>query len=278
MSDDAASPSAGRKPENRYAAIIRDIFKERFKPGSREVPFERRDIELAATKLGVPLPRNLGDVIYTFRYRSPMPSDVLAAAPQGQTWIIRPAGSGKYRFALVSDVALEPSRILAETKIPDATPGMIARYAFDNEQGVLARIRYNRLLDIFLGIACYSLQNHFRTSVSGLGQVETDEIYVGVDKRGAQYVVPVQAKGGSDKISRVQIEQDVALCAEKLPELICRPIGAQWMGEDLVALFEFEMVNEDIRVVSEKHYRLVLPDEVSSTDLRRYRHRPAENA
>lgn len=278
MSDDAASPNAGSKPENRYAVIIRDIFSERFTPGLREVAFERPDIELAASKLSVPLPRNLGDVIYTFRYRSPLPSEILATAPEGETWIIRPAGPGKYRFALVSDIALEPSRTLAETRIPDATPGMIARYAFDNEQGVLARIRYNRLLDIFLGIACYSLQNHFRTTVSGLGQVETDEVYVGVDKRGAQYVVPVQAKGGSDKISRVQIEQDIALCAEKLPELICRPIGAQWMGEDLVALFEFEMVNEDIRVVAEKHYRMVLPDEVSSADLRRYRRRPADDA
>ena len=117
---------------------------------------------------------------------------------------------------------------------------MIAKYAFGNEQGVLARIRYNRLLDVFLGIACYSLQNHFRTTVPGMGQIETDEIYVGVDKRGAHYVLPVQAKGDRDKLNRVQIEQDIAMCADKLPDLICRPIGTQWMSDDLVALFEFE--------------------------------------
>ena len=247
MDDDAGQGAGPRKTENRYAAIIEHIFKHGHHDGLRQVEFDREDIISTASKL--------------------------AAAPAGQTWIIRPAGRGKYRFALVSDVRLEPNLSLAETKIPDATPGMIAKYAFGNEQGVLARIRYNRLLDIFLGIACYSLQNHFRTTVSGLGQVETDEIYVGVDRRGAHYVLPVQAKGGNDKLNRVQIEQDIALCTAKLPDLICRPIGTQWMRNDVVALFEFEEAGEDIRVVSEKHYRLVSPDTITSAELSLYRRR-----
>ena len=31
---------------------------------------------------------------------------------------------------------------------------------------------YNRLIDIFLGTACYSLQNHFRTTVPSICQVD----------------------------------------------------------------------------------------------------------
>lgn len=269
MSAGDGQPS--RATTNRYMAIIAEIFRQRHKSGLRQVEFDRQDIVSTAAKLGVALPKNLGDVIYSFRYRTRLPTEVLATAPKDETWIIRSAGRSKYRFALVSDMRLEPNPDLAETKIPDATPGMIAKYAFGNEQGVLARIRYNRLLDIFLGIACYSLQNHFRTTVSGLGQVETDEIYVGVDKRGVHYVLPVQAKGGNDKLNRVQIEQDIAFCADKLP--ICRPIGTQWMRSDLVALFEFEEDGEDIRVVAEKHYRLVPPADVSDADLERYRQR-----
>ena len=87
-----------------------------------------------------------------------------------------------------------PNPNLAVTKIPDSTPGIISKYAFGDEQAVLSRVRYNRLIDVFLGIACYSLQNHLRTTVAGMGQVETDEIYVGVDKNGSHYAVPVQAK------------------------------------------------------------------------------------
>lgn len=264
--------------ENRYAAIIGDIFAKRHEPGSREVAFDREDIVATAAKLNIPLPKNIGDVVYSFRYRSPLPAQVLQTAPEGQTWIIRPAGRGRYPFALVDDVSLEPNPNLAETKVPDATPGMIAKYAFGNEQGVLARIRYNRLLDVFLGIVCYSLQNHFRTTVAELGQVETDEIYVGVDRRGAQYVMPVQAKGGNDRLNQVQIEQDIALCAEKLPDLICRPIGTQWMRDGVVALFEFEEAGDGFRVVAEKHYRLVSPNEITSEELLRYRRRLADDA
>ena len=194
-------------------------------------------------------------------------------APDGEAWIIRAAGRGKYRFVLVRDTPLTPNPNLGVTKVPDATPGIIAKYAFNDEQAVLARVRYNRLIDIFLGIACYSLQNHFRTTAAGIGQVETDEVYVGVDKSGSHYVIPVQAKGGSDKLSRVQIEQDIAICREKLPSLICRPIGTHLVKDDLIALFEFEEQGDDILVASEKHYRLVPPDAVTEEDLSQYRQR-----
>ena len=259
--------------QNRYAAIIKAIFHAKYERGRREVDFAREDIVTFASELGIGLPKNLGDLIYSFRYRTDLPASILAEASGGETWIIRPAGRSKYRFVLVGDAPLAPNPNLAITKIPDSTPGIIAKYAFSDEQAVLARVRYNRLIDIFLGIACYSLQNHFRTTVPGMGQVETDEIYVGVDKRGSHYVVPVQAKGGNDKLNRVQIEQDIALCVAKLPSLICRPVGTQFMRNDDVALFEFEQEGDDIRVVSEKHYRLVPPDAVTREDLVKYRQR-----
>jgi hypothetical protein len=107
-----------------------------------------------------------------------------------------------------------------------------------------------------------------------LGQVETDEIYLGVDRRGAQYVLPVQAKGGNDTLSIVQIEQDIALCGSKFPDLICRPVGAQFVGRDLIVLFEFESGEDGIRVSTERHYRLVPSDRISSEDLMAYRFRP----
>ena len=215
-------------------------------------------------------------MIYSFRYRMNLPRSILDAAPSGETWIIRPAGRGKYRFVLVGDIPLTPNPNLAVTKIPDSTPGIIAKYAFSDEQALLARVRYNRLVDVFLGVACYSLQNHLRTTAPEMGQVETDEIYVGVDKRGAHYAVPVQAKGGSDRLSRVQIEQDFAVCESKLPLLICRPVGAQFLVDDVIALFEFEQVGDDIRIAAEKHYQLVPPEAVTEEDLGRYRQRLAE--
>src|SRR5438105_12357136 len=143
--------------------------------------------------------------------------------------------------------------MVAETKVPDSTPGIIIMYALGDEQALLAKLRYNRLIDIFTGVTCYSLQSHLRTTVPNIGQVETDEIYIGLDRRGAHYVFPVQAKGGKDKLGIVQVEQDFALCAVKFPSLICRPIAAQFIENDLIVLFEFEESEQGIAISSEKH-------------------------
>lgn len=262
--------------QNRYSAIIEKIFLTKFRPGMRGVEFERGEIEKVANQLKVKLPKNLGDLVYSFRYRTPLPESVRSTAAKGQTWIIRPAGKGRYRFALVADRPLVPNDSLTTTKVPDSTPGVIAKYALSDEQALLAKVRYNRLVDIFTGVTCYSLQNHLRTTVSAMGQVETDEIYIGVDKKGVQYVIPVQAKSGKDKLSVVQIEQDMAVCAEKFPSLVCRPLGAQFMPNDVIALSEFESGDQGIGVASEKHYKLVPPEEVTEDDLRAYRQRTSD--
>ncbi|HMV26057.1 MAG TPA: endonuclease, partial [bacterium] len=184
-----------------------------------------------------------------------------------------PAGQSKYKFVIAKFANIHPSEILSQTKIPNATPGIIESYAFSDEQALLAKIRYNRLIDIFTGIACYSLQSHLRSNVSDLGQIETDEIYVGIDKKGVHYIIPVQAKGSADKLGIVQIEQDIALCKSKFPNLVAKPIGAQFITDDLIALFEFEISENGITVVSEKHYRLVNPENLSPHELLSYRNR-----
>jgi hypothetical protein len=106
--------------------------------------------------------------------------------------------------------------------------------------------------------------------VTGLGQVEIDEIYVAIDKRGRQYVLPVQAKGGSDQLSSVQTKQDIACCGEKFPELICRAISAQFISADLIALFELGLSGEEVWIIEERHYRLVPADQISAADLKSY--------
>lgn len=261
------------KKPNRYAQIIESIFSSHYKRGIEEFEFDREEFESIARKLNIDLPKNLGDIIYSFRYRVALPDSVQAKAPKGKSWIIRPAGKGRYRFVAISEWRIVPTEGLAETKVPDSTPGIVAMYSFDDEQALLARLRYNRLIDIFTGVACYSLQNHLRTYINGMGQIETDEIYVGVDQRGAHYVFPVQAKGGKDKLSIVQIEQDFVLCNEKFPSLICRPIGAQFVEENLIALFGFEEGENGITRAMEKHYRLVPPDQITPDDLKLYKER-----
>ncbi len=262
-----------RKP-NRYERIIERIFELYYEPGAREIRFERTAIETVAHELGIILPKYIGDILYSFRYRAALPESISSRAPDGEAWIIRAVGRAQYAFVCVTDRPLAANPHLTETKVPDSTPGVVAKYALGDEQALLARLRYNRLIDIFTGVACYSLQNHLRTTVPSMGQVETDEIYVGVDRRGVHFVFPVQAKKKRDTLNIVQIEQDVAVCLHKFPELVPRPIAAQFMRDEVIALFEFEEAETELVVLREAHYRLVPPEQVSADDLARYRERP----
>jgi hypothetical protein len=205
-----------KKAKNRYDAIIEKIFEDHYSQKKDFFDFTREEFEETAIKLEIKLPKNIGDVLYSFRYRKDLPQSITKTAPEGREWIIEGAGRAKYRFRMASANRIVPNSNLITIKVPDATPEIITAYAQSDEQALLAKVRYNRLIDIFLGITTYSLQNHLRTTVKEIGQIEIDEIYVGIDKYGRQFVIPVQAKGGSDKHGVVQTQQDIACCAGNL--------------------------------------------------------------
>ena len=255
---------------NRYEVLILTIFKNHYRKGSPDFEFERSELETVAQKLGVKLPKNLGDLIYSFRYRRGLPGEILKTETAGREWTIEPAGRAKYRFRLSKINRIVPREDLVAIKVPDSTPEIISSYALSDEQALLARVRYNRLVDIFLGIATYSLQNHLRTTVKGLGQIEIDEVYVGIDRNGRQFVVPIQAKGGSDQLAAIQTSQDIACCREKFPLLFCRPVSAQFMADDVIAMFELTLERDEVKVLEERHYRLVPSDQIAPEDLKLY--------
>ena len=256
---------------NRYEAIIEKIFLGHYTKGATTISFARIEIETVAKQLKIELPKNLGDLIYSFRYRTQLPDSIRRTAAKGNEWIIDASGRAKYAFKQVKINRIVPRSDLITIKVPDATPEIVLGYAQGDEQALLAKVRYNRLVDIFLGLTTYSLQNHLRTTVKGKGQIEIDELYVGLDRHGNQYVIPIQAKGGSDQLSVVQTAQDLACCKEKFPGLICRALSAQFMDADRIALFELTIEDDEVKVVDEKHYKLVPAKDISGEDLASYR-------
>lgn len=249
--------SRPQRAPNRYSAIIELIFFQHYVEGSADFHFSREEMVTAATELGIKLPKNIGDVLYSFRFRNPLPARILETQPAGMEWNIEQVRKARYRFILRRESRIRPREELVTVKIPDSTPEIISLYALDDEQALLAIVRYNRLIDIFLGITTYSLQNHLRTSHESRFQVEIDELYIGIDRVGRHYVIPVQAKGGTDQISQVQTRQDIEYCSHKFPGLRCRSISAQFMSDNRIALFELRIEEDEIRVVDERHYRLV---------------------
>jgi len=257
---------------NRYKVLIERVFFNHWKQGTKEFLFERDEIETIAAKLNVKLPKNIGDIFYTFRTgRASLPQKILEKQPDGLEWIIVGAGRARYRFKLSKISHIVPSTTLVTIAIPDATPEVIRAYALTDEQALLAIVRYNRLIDTFLGLTTYSLQNHLRTTVEDVGQIEIDELYIGLDKHGCHYAIPVQAKGGKDKITVVQIGQDLAYAAAKFAGMRCRPIAAQFMDGGVVALFELTIEDDQVKVVEERHYKLVPAKELDQKAIRDYR-------
>ena len=259
------------KSPNRYGALIEKVFFDRYKNGAAELEFARTDIEDAAEVLDIKLPKNLGDVLYSFRFRAALPERIVETQPEGMEWVIELAGRAVYKFRLVKINRVLPREDLVVIDIPDATPELIRAYALDDEQALLAIVRYNRLIDTFLSLTTYSLQNHLRTTVKGIGQIEIDELYVGLDKRGCHYVIPVQAKGGKDQIGIVQTSQDIRFVEEKFPGMRCRAIAAQFMDARIVALFELTLQDDAIKVVEERHFRLVPAKKLNQAAIRDYR-------
>ena len=136
----------------------------------------------------------------------------------------------------------------------------------------------NALVAEFVRIVCELDARYFvfenvkgLTVGKGLGQIEIDELYFGLDRRGCHYVIPVQAKGGSDQISVVQTKQDIAWCQQRFPGMQCRAISAQFMPQERVAMFHLDVQDDMVKIVDERHYKLVPASDLDDSAVRAYR-------
>ncbi len=246
--------------------VIQRVFDKNHSPGADEVPFTMDEIRAAITEVTKHRPdykeKNVADVRYQYTSgRRPLPEPIDKLGP----WMI--AGRGKGRYAFVKLLAAPQVKIqedLLTILLPDATPEIVLEYAGADEQGLLAKVHYNRLLDIFLQITCYHLQNHWRTSIKNKGQCEIDDLYVGINMNGQQFVTPIEAKCANESLSKTQIVQMIDFARDRYPKLIMRPVGVQEMNDGSLVLIEFKPAShpDDIKIKEMRRYKLVPMSEV----------------
>src|SRR5687767_4841126 len=111
--------------KSKYDRIIETIFEKHYSPGIQNFEFVRSEVVEAAEHLGIARPKNVGDILYSYRYRRNLPDAITTTAPKGYQWIIRSTGIAKYRFVLTPEFVIAPAQNYATIKIPDATPGII---------------------------------------------------------------------------------------------------------------------------------------------------------
>ncbi|MBN2271094.1 MAG: hypothetical protein JXN61_10795 [Sedimentisphaerales bacterium] len=238
-----------------YDKIITALFKLKLKSGKSKtsLDFTKDELVQVAARLKLDL-RNPPDVVYTYRTRRALPDAILKSG----NWILLPKGKGKFAFAKTArGPFVEIQQGLAPIEILNALPQIVEKYTANDEQGLLSTIRYNRLIDIFTGVTCFHLQSHIRTTISGEGQIEIDDLYVGLDEDGLEYILPIEAKSPDDrdKLGWFQVANLVKFAGQCFPDLKCRPIAAKPMGSNTVCLIEFDD-NPDFEKTGIKNIKL----------------------
>ncbi|MFQ5912516.1 MAG: hypothetical protein ACE5JS_04985 [Nitrospinota bacterium] len=241
-----------------YDTLISEVFQRHYEKGSSYLVFQKDELAEACRTHGLTV-RNIPDIIYTYRVRSTLPDRILATGH----WIIEPAGRGNYAFRMLRNPPRFdiPLTDYAPVDIPNAIPEVVESFLRYDEQSLLTRILYNRLIDIFTGLTCFHIQNHYRSSIKDLGQVELDALYVGVNKNGALFVLPVEGKSEAptEMIGRIQIWQMAKLVRQDFEKLGRRILAVKALPDRTIGIIEFEDREEpdEIGIVSVSRFRLI---------------------
>jgi hypothetical protein len=158
-----------------------------------------------------------------------------------------------------------PSEHRFQLMLPDATPGIISAYVRSAPMRLLAKIRYNRLVDNALGLIAYSVESHVRATVPEVGLVEIDEMYVGLKNDGRRLVIPLFVQGDDIQINIRHLEHARAFCNHYYPELTVCPLSVQFKRDEVaevVVLFRLVEGNCQVRISEEHQYRLVPAAEI----------------
>jgi len=244
-----------------YDRVIIEMFRRVSSSDKEVLPFSKDELVQVCQDLGIVI-NNVPDIPYHYRVgRSDLPSEIMDTG----NWVIQGAGKGKYAFVKLER---EPYIAIPEdlyiTEIPEATPDIVLKFGGTDEQAVLTKIRYNRLVDTFLSLTAYHLQGHVRSSIADMGQVEVDDLYVGVDADGTWYVIPIEAKsvGPKERLGVIQVQQMIMFAKQYYPEIILRPVGIKPLEDGSLVFVEFDDVSdlEKISVKRYARYKLVRDD------------------
>jgi len=235
--------------------ILLSIIEGNRQPGANEVEFTTKDIMDVAAELNLSY-GNPHDLVYYFRRRKGLPEEL---AKEGFNEI-RTLGKGRFILAKSTVTPSIPfPEDIAIITIPDATPQIIYDRCGGDEQALLARVRYCRLVDCFTGLSAWHLQGHYRTTIGRGIQVEIDEFYLGCNLDGEWFSIPVEAKTKREQggIARDQIGSMVRFALQNHPDLKCRPLVAKELNDKTILLIEMSAEAE--------------PSEVAIANVRRYR-------
>lgn len=248
---------------NRAEKVIVSIFKEVYEEGKDSLPFNLGMVRKASNEyIGEDKNTNDPDIMYRFKTgRSEIPDEI---KKKGE-WVVKSrSGQGNYEFVKLDGgkyLDIPSHSDFEAIEVLESTPDVVLKYSSDDEQSLLSRLQYSRLLGTFLKLTVHHLQSHVQTSVQKIGQVEVDDLYVGVDKEGEEYVIPVEAKNKEEgeRLSVIQLHAMNEFARQKFPDTTARPIGVKLNSDGSITVVEINSTTdiEEIKIKDVKKYRMV---------------------
>lgn len=183
-----------------------------------------------------------------------------------------PSAKGdRTRFRMAKPGRFAPRALRISVPVLDITPEEVSICALSRAASLLATIRHNRMIDLFLSISTRTTRRAGVTDDERERNHDMpDEVYVGMNSVGRGFVVPVVLQELKDRRNGVRMRLSVAWCAGKFPNLTCRPVSAQFMGNGVIAMFELALVDGELGILEERHYKLIPADQIGVEDLKRY--------
>jgi hypothetical protein len=247
-----------------YVPILVDIFQRKYQDGDEIVQFTLDEVRETAERLDMKI-RNPSDLVYRMKSRTKLPSEIL---DKGFT-IIKIVKKGVYQFQLGESTIVDLTKENV-IQIQDTTPVAVRRFLEEklseiDEQGLLTIVHYCDLLSHFTGLKIYRLKSHVRKSVVNIGQVEVDEVDIGVglDSLETPIIFPIEAKSASDPLNWTQIANQVNFSKQLFLNYVIRPIGIKVDYDSLLHIIEFtpEMEANKIKIKNSATYNLILSEE-----------------
>lgn len=169
------------------------------------------------------------------------------------------------------DALIKPHLLLSQTNIFDFSHLDSKLSNAASQYRLLQIIRENRIVDSFVGFSCFSHPPYPRKTLSPQTELTLDEVYFGINKFGNKQVIPVISLG---KEQPLWLSMALRICESYYAEYAsdtCHPIITQFLTEKVIAFWVFEFSQNHFALETEKHYRLVRPDELSKEELAGYR-------
>ncbi len=226
--------------EGGAGGVYKSILLWVFQHGSKEektghLLFSQADLRRAAQELGLQV-RNFPDLTYNLRSRSPLPPEITEA---GFTAIaIR--GRGQYALVTGEDKVEIPSDTPVVQISTEPIPWAVRDILRADEQGILSAMRYLDIVSDFMGVRCYHLQGHLRTSGALGQQVEADDVWVADLGKKNRQILPIEAKGPRERLGRHQMMSTVDAVIAKIPGFPVVPLAVQLQASGFLVLIQFD--------------------------------------